>query len=215
MINIITIDREYGSGAAEIAGKLAERLQWKLWDELLTIEIARMMGCDCPTVEEREERRDPVHYRLFKAFMRGSFEGTLNAQRVKMVDADCIREAAENIVRQAAKEGNCVIVGRGSAYYLQTNPAAFHVFIYAPFEEKVQRLRRQGKSEDEAYLLAETVDHDRAAYIQQYFNVEWPTRHWYDLMINSAMGDEVVVDVILDLVNRVHNNGDWVHARQR
>src|SRR5579863_3126853 len=87
MIKIITIDREYGSGAKEIAAKVAARLGWKLWDELLTAEIARMMGCDCPAVEEREERRDPLRYRLFRAFLRGSFEGTLNAQRVKMVDA--------------------------------------------------------------------------------------------------------------------------------
>ena len=200
MINVITIDREYGSGAAEIAGKIARRLGWKLWDELLTIEIARIMGCDCPTVEEREERRDALHYRLFKAFMRGSFEGTLNAQRVKMVDADCIREAAEKVVLEAAKKGNCVIVGRGSAYYLQPNPAAFHVFIYAPLEEKVRRLRGTGKSEDEAYLLAQNVDQDRAVYIKQYFKVEWPARHNYHLMINSSLGDEVVVDTILDSV---------------
>ena len=53
-------------------------------------------------MEEREERRDALHYRLFKAFMRGSFEGTVNAQRMKMVDADCIREAAEKVVREAA-----------------------------------------------------------------------------------------------------------------
>jgi len=200
MINVITIDREYGSGAADIAGKVAQRLGWKLWDELLTIEIARIMGCDCPTVEEREERRDALYYRLFKAFMRGSFEGTLNAQRVKIVDADCIREASEKVVLDAAKQGNCVIVGRGSAYYLQSNPAAFHVFIYAPLEEKVERLRRMGKSEDEAYLLAETVDQDRAAYIKQYFKVEWPAIHNYQLMINSSLGDETSVEMILHSV---------------
>jgi cytidylate kinase len=200
MINVITIDREYGSGAADIASKLADRLGWKLWDGLLTEEIARIMDCDCRAVEEREERRDALHYRLFKAFLRGSFEGTLNAQRVKMVDADCIREASEKVVLEAAKQGNCVIVGRGSAYYLQSNSAAFHVFVYAPLEEKVQRLRSMGKSEDEAYLLAETVDQDRAAYIKQYFEVEWPNRHNYHLMINSSLGDEVVVDTILDSV---------------
>ncbi len=176
MIKIITIDREYGSGAADIAATLAARLGWKLWDELLTIEIARILGCDCPAVEEREERRDALHYRLFKAFLRGSFEGTLNAQRVKMVDADCIREAAEKVVREAAEQGNCVIVGRGSAYYLQSNPDAFHVFVYAPFEEKIRRLRGLGKSEEEANVLAETVDQDRAAYIRQYFKLEWPLR---------------------------------------
>jgi cytidylate kinase len=202
MTRIVTIDREYGSGANEIAGKLAERLGWKLWNERLTLEIARIMECDCAAVEEREERRDALHYRLFKAFMKGSFEGTLNAQRVKMVDADCIREAAETIVRLAAKEGNCVIVGRGSAYYLQSDPEAVHVFLYAPLEEKVRRLCGLGKSEDEAYSLAESVDEDRAAYIKQYFNLEWPSRHLYHLMINTALGDEAVVDTILDSLAR-------------
>lgn len=200
MIKIITIDREYGSGAADIAAKLASRLGWKLWDELLTIEIARITGCDCPAVEEREERRDALHYRLFKAFIRGSFEGTMQAHRVNFVDADCIREAAEKVVREAANEANCVIVGRGSAYYLQSNPDAFHVFIYAPFEEKIRRLRGMGKSEEEAHVLAETVDQDRAAYIKQYFKVEWPFREIYHLMINSSLGDPVVVDTILSSI---------------
>jgi cytidylate kinase len=200
MVKIITIDREYGSGAADIAATLAARLGWKLWDELLTIEIARILGCDCPAVKEREERRDPLHYRLFRAFMRGSFEGTLNAQRVKMVDADCIREASEKVVREAAGQGNCVIVGRGSAYYLQSRPDAFHVFIYAPFEEKIQRLRDMGKSEEEAHLLAETVDQGRAAYIKQYLKLEWPLREIYHLMINSSLGDHLVVETILNSV---------------
>ena len=200
MIKIITIDREYGSGAAQIAATLAARLGWKLWDELLTTEIARILGCDRPAVEEREERRDALHNRLFKAFMRGSFEGTLNAQREKMVDADRIREAAEKVVREAAGQGNCVIVGRGSAYYLQSNPDSFHVFVYAPFEEKIQRLRNMGKSEEEARVQAETVDQDRAAYIKEYFKVEWPLREIYDLMINSSLGDYAVVEMILNSV---------------
>jgi cytidylate kinase len=206
MIKIITIDREYGSGAREIASKLAARLGWKLWDELLTVEIARILGCDCPAVEQREERRDPLQYRLFRAFLRGSFEGTLNAQRVKMVDADLIREAAEQVVRKAAGQGNCVIVGRGSAHYLQSNPDALHVFLYAPFEEKIKRLRAMGKSEEEAHVLAETVDQDRAAYIKQYFKVEWPFREIYHLMINSSLSDDVVVDLILDSVNIVERS---------
>ncbi len=198
MIRVITIDREYGSGGPDIAARLAERLGWKLWDQLLTNEIARQMECDCRTVEEREERRDSFQYRLFKSFMRGSFEGTLNAPRLKMVDAECIRQVAQQVVNQAAKEGNCVIVGRGSAYYLRERPDAFHVFIYAPLAEKVRRLRQAGKSEEEAVQLAETVDRDRAAYIRQYFGLEWPNRPLFHLMINSVIGDEAVIQTILD-----------------
>jgi len=200
MIRVLTIDREFGSGGVEIAQRVAGRLGWKLWDQSLTNEIARLMECDCRVVEEHEEKRDPLYYRLFKAFMRGSHEGSLNAPRLKMADTDCIREVTERVVKDAAEGGECVIVGRGSAYYLQSRSDAFHVFIYAPFEGKVRRLRAGGKSESEAVQLAETVDRDRAAFIKQYFGVEWPDRHRFDLMINSTIGEAAAVETILDSV---------------
>ena len=200
MIRVITIEREFGSGAADIARKLAERLRWQLWDQKLTEEIARRLDCDCRAVEELAERKDPLYYRLFKAFLRGSFEGTLNAPRLGMVDADCIRQVADQVVTTAAKTGNSVIVGRGSAYFLRDRADAFHVFVYAPFEAKVWRLRAEGRSEKEAIELAGTVDRDRAAYIKQYFDIEWPARHFFHLMVNSAIGDEVVVETIVDSV---------------
>ena len=56
MIKIITIEREYGSGGGEIAQLLAKQLGWKLWDQLLTEEIARLANCPKAVVEVREER---------------------------------------------------------------------------------------------------------------------------------------------------------------
>ena len=201
MIRVVTIEREFGSGGADIAKMVSDRLGWKLWDHLLTDEIARLMDCDCKAVEEHEEKKDPLYYRLFKSFMRGSFEGTLNAPVMKMVDADCVRFAAQRVVTKAAKEGNCVIVGRGSAYYLRDLTDAYHVFVYAPIEHKVRRLQESGKTEEEAIELAETVDRDRADYIKQYFGIDWPPRYLFDLMINTRLGDKTVVDTILSSVS--------------
>jgi cytidylate kinase len=200
MIRVVTIEREYGSGGAEVAKKLAARLGWKLWDQLLTNEIARQLECDCKVVEEHEEKRDPLYYRLLKAFMRGSHEGSLNAPRMKMADTECIREVAERVVKQVAETGNCVIVGRGSAYYLQPRRDAFHVFVYAPLAEKIARLRAQGKSQSDAAQLAETVDRDRAAFIKQYFGVEWPDRSRFHIMLNSTIGTDAAVQTILDSI---------------
>jgi cytidylate kinase len=84
------------------------------------------------------------------------------------------------------------------AYYLRDRPEVFHVFIYAPFDEKVQRLQREGKSEAEAIQLAGTVDSDRAVLIKQYFGVDWPERHFFHLMVNSTIGERAVVETILD-----------------
>jgi cytidylate kinase len=206
MITVLTIEREYGSGANDIAQKVSERLGWKLWDQLLTTEIAQHLECDKLHVERHEERRDPLYYRLFKAFLRGSFEGSLNAGRLKLADAEGIRAVAEHLVKRVAKEGNSVIVGRGSAYYLRDLPEVFHVFVYAPFEHKVRRLQQTGKSEREAIELAETVDLDRAAFIKQHFGIQWPPREYFHLMINSAIGDELVVQTILDAMKAFQNH---------
>ena len=119
MAKILTIEREYGSGAAEIARKLADRLGWKLWDQLLTDEIARRMECDPDEIEKHGERIDLLYYRLLKSFLRGSFEGNLNVPQMQMADAEGIRQVAEQLVVAAAEEGNAVIVGRGAAYYLR------------------------------------------------------------------------------------------------
>ena len=198
MIKIITLEREYGSGGAVIAQKLAERLGWKLWDQLLTNEIARSMKCNEAEVQEREERRDPLAYRLLKNFMRGTFEGNLNAPEMGILDADCIYAATKQIMPKLAQGDPCVVVGRGGAYFLGNRPDAYHVFIYAPPEDKIRRLMEGGKSQEEATDLVNSVDAERAAFIKKYFNLQWPTLSRYHLMINSHIGVDAVIQTILD-----------------
>jgi cytidylate kinase len=197
MTKLLTIEREYGSGAGAIAQRVAERLGWELWDQRLTDEIARRMECDRRHVEHQEERNDPLHYRLFKAFLRGSYEGSLNAPRLRLADADGIRQMTEKVIKEVAARGNAVIVGRGSAYYLCHRADAFHVFIYAPFGEKVRRLQHEGKSESEATELAQNVDQDRTAFIKQRFGIDWPARQYFHLMVNSTVGDDSAAEMIV------------------
>jgi cytidylate kinase len=200
MIKIITIEREYGSGGGEIAQLLAKQLGWKLWDQLLTEEIARRADCPKSVVEVREERTDPLYYRLFKSFLRGSYEGSLNAHKLKVVDSECILKFTELVVQDAAKTGNSVIVGRGSQHFLRNRKDTLRVFLYAPRENKVRRLVARGKTENEAEQLVDTIDRERVDFIQKYFHVEWPDRAVYHTMINTALGDEAVVGMILNFM---------------
>ena len=170
---------------------------FRSWDQLLTNEIARLARCDGAQVANREERMDPLYYRFLKSFLRGSFEGSLNVNRLNLLDADSIFRLTQRLVKQAADEGNAVIVGRGGAFFLENRPEVFHVFIYAPYEDKVRRLIKRGTEPNEAARLVDTVDNDRADFIKKYFDKDWPDRHLYHLMINSRAGDEAVVRAIL------------------
>lgn len=202
MIRIITVEREFGSGGGVIAAQLASRLGWALWDQRLTDEIARRMDCDSREVAAREERTDPRYYRLFKAFLRGSFEGNVNLARLRLVDAECVRDTTRQILLELGDTGRTVIVGRGSAYYLANREDVFHVFIYGSVRDKVKRLKSAGRSEKGALELADTVDRDRAAFIKRHFGLEWPSRHLFHLMVNSGIGDDVAVETILDTAAR-------------
>ena len=196
VFRIITIEREYGSGAAEIAKTLAIRLGWKLWDQLLTQEIARLAHCNQADLQEREERRDPLYYRLFKSFALGSYEGSPGIP-VETLDADSIVAFSERVVLEAAAAGNCVIVGRGSQHYLQSRTDTLRFFLYASSGAKIRRLILEGNSETNAITLANTIDSERAAFIENYFHVEWPNRSLYHAMINTDLGEEMVIRAIL------------------
>jgi Cytidylate kinase-like family len=204
VINIITIEREYGCGGAEIARKTAERLAWKLWDELLTSRIARLSNCKKSEVESREERVDPLYYRLFKSILRGSFEGSLNIHRLKLLDADSILRITEHVVRKAATEGNCVIVGRGSQHFLCDRNDTLRIFLYAPREAKIRRLIAEGGSRKEVEEAVDVVDTERAAFIEKYFHMAWPDRSLYHAMLNTAIGVENVIDEVLSLKKAVN-----------
>ena len=197
MYKIITVEREFGSGAGDIARDLASRLGWKLWDNSLTEEVAKIANVDPSAVMRCDERVDGTLYRLGKVFWRGSYERSMQSPAGEPFDTDCMVATMQQVVEKAADGGNCVIVGRGAPYFLRQRPEAFHVFLYAPRAEKVRRLRELGKSEREAETLVDTVDRDRILFVKHYFGADWPTRCLYHMMINTSIGNELVLETIL------------------
>lgn len=196
-MRIITIEREYGCGAPAIAEHLATQLGWKLWDQQLTAEIARLARVDPSHAKRCDERLDPFIYRLAKTFWRGSYERTLPLHEAGAFDTDRMMSIMQQVMENAAQTGNCV-VGRGAPYFFRDRTDAFHVFLFAPQEEKIRRLVQHGNSRAEAEELVDTVDRERAAFIKHYFGKEWPNRYLYHMMINTILGDENVITTILE-----------------
>jgi cytidylate kinase len=204
MFRLITIEREYGCGAAAIASALARHLNWKLWDHLLTEEIARIAKVDPAAVKRCDERMDSRLHRLAKTFWRGSYERSAELGS-HIFDTDRMMLLMQGIMDGIAREGNAVVVGRGAPYFLREHPGAFHVFLYAPRAEKIRRIMAEGHREEDAHELVEAVDNERRAYVKHYFNADWPTRSLYHAMLNTAVGDEPVIRTILDTMQLVQD----------
>jgi len=196
MYRIITVEREFGCGAGQIARQLSSQMGWKLWDQELTAEIARVANVDASAVSMCEERVDSTFQKLVKVFWRGSYEPSMKLEH-EPFDPDRMVEIGEHVMHQIAEEGDCVIVGRGAPYFLRQRSDTFHVFLYAPREEKLRRIQSLGKSLHDAEDLVDTVDRERMFFVKHYFGADWPTRSLYHMMINTAIGDETVISTIL------------------
>ncbi len=204
MIKIIAIEREFGCPTSVITETLSKRLGWKVLDQTLTEEVARIAQVSHAVVEQREGCMDPLLYRLLKVFRCGSYQRALPVSGQEVLDAERMIELVQKVVEDAAATGNCIIVGRGSAYFLRERTDTLRVFLFASREFKIHSLQTQTKSEAKAAELVDTVDHNRRAFVKHYFRVEWPYRPAYHTMLNSALGDDFVLATIQSLLDALN-----------
>jgi hypothetical protein len=203
MVHFITIEREFGCGASEIASLVAGRLGWNLWDERLTQELARLTNSTPQAVEQREWRTDPVVYRLFRDFLRGGFEGGLPpTNRLHLLDARRIADVSERAVKTAVSSGPSVIVGRGSQFFLRHRTDVFRVFLYASRDCKIRRLISAGATQAKAIEQVDTTDKARAAFLRQYLGLKWPSPHLYHAMFNTEMGESGAATMLVECVQQ-------------
>ncbi|MGH7968503.1 MAG: AAA family ATPase, partial [Limisphaerales bacterium] len=99
--------------------------------------------------------------------------------------------------------GQCVIVGRGAPYFLRNRGDTLTVFLYAPRSLKVERVAAQVGNRPEAEHLVDSVDQDRAEFIRHYFGKEWPSRPLYHMMLNTIIGIDETVDVLVETIGKL------------
>ncbi|MFR2892037.1 AAA family ATPase [Peptoniphilus grossensis] len=189
---IITIDGEYGSGANEIAKKVAEKLNYELYDEKL-IELMSLEG----KVKPEEIKKDDSFlqgtiYDLYRQNYSYSQEDIATNDAAFLLDSRTIREIAKN--------KKAIIFGKCGDFVLEDFPK-LSVFIYASQEFKEERILNTYKvKEDKLQLKLERENNRRANHYGRNTGKVWGDRANYDLLINSSAFDfESVANLIVDM----------------
>jgi cytidylate kinase len=205
---VLTVNREFGSGGGRIAQTIAGWLGWKLLDRDIIDAIAYAAHVDTDVVQHYDEHVDSWLRRINQQAMRGAaLAAGLELGDDAVFGADEMVKLTQKIVEEAYAEGNCVIVGRGAQCILQHKPNVFHVFVYAPYQERIERLRKRLKKGVNVEQRIRAVDEERAKYLQQYFGKCWNNPHLYDLMISSHEDEDSTARVILNAMTTEYKNG--------
>jgi cytidylate kinase len=203
MFRVLTVAREYCSGGGSIARKVAERLGWNLLDVALVEAIARSARVDPDLARRYDERVDSWLHRVSRrGLWRGAFEGVATAADTEVFDAETMAALGKSLILEAHAQGNCVTVGRGAQCVLQNRRDVLHVFVYAPWSERMARARRRAPSEASVEKLIRSTDQQRADFVRLYFGCDWKNIHLYHMLINSEFGEETVAGMIVDVIER-------------
>lgn len=186
---IITISREFGSGGREIGKKLAEKLNIPFYDKNVNEFTAIKTGFSNQTIENSEDKTPG-------AFTYGMFS------YVKLPPLhDEIFYAQSEVIRNLAKKGPCVIVGRCADYVLNDRKNVLTLFIFAPKEERIKRIMKvENVDEEQAKRMIRHYDKLRKRYHEHYAQGKWGEARNYHLTINSAIDIDNVVEALARLV---------------
>ncbi len=197
-VRVITVEREYGSHGGELAQDLAARLGWRLLDSELAAGAARMAGVDPKAAAKYDERLDPWYRRYGKIFwLDPVYVQAPNGEEVQF-DCDRMMKLIKQEILDAAKQGNCVLVGRGSACALAGVPGCFHIFVYATAKAKREWFARtfpQQAQHAEQHLAS--VDKRRSMVIREFYQQEWCSRGHYHMLLNSCIGVEAMTAAVM------------------
>ncbi len=200
---VITISRQFGAGGSSVARSIAERLHLDIVDQSLIAEVARRASLAPEDVAAEDERPTTLLDRLALSFSPLA-AGIGMAWEPPYPDAayDPRREVLEltqQVVREAARGGNVVIVGRGGAHILRDVPDVLHVFLHADvaFRQRIV-MAREEIDEAKAARRVHEMDANRAAYVKQVYGRDWLDVRAYDLAIDTGrVGFDGATEIVL------------------
>jgi cytidylate kinase len=202
-VDLITISREYGAGASELASLLGTRLGWRVLDSDIPLAVARRLGIPSRWLEEWDEHAPRFLENLGNSLLLGSPDLLLDPEYVGRPQARDVAAATRHVLVEAAETPRLIIVGHGAQTIFQGRPGSLHLRLVAPIADRVRRIvARRSCSEREAAAIAEYVDQDRARYVKDFLGRDVRDPHLYGMLINAGVITmEDAVAIVMGLVD--------------
>ena len=186
---VVTVSREYGSGGRLIGKKLADELGIGFYDGELLSLVAKESGYTEEFIRRNDQKKtQSLLYHLY-----------IGSQILPA--SDMIFIAQSRVIKDLYNKESCVIVGRCADYVLRGYQNVSNVFVTAPLESRIARVRDEyGEQADNyrAYLIKK--DKNRIAYYNYFADDAWGKVQTYDISVNSDIGIERSSEIIVDYI---------------
>lgn len=193
---VITITGLTGAGREQVGAIVAERLGAELVDRKLYDEVSRRLDLPSDEVERQHESPSSLLDRVLQALGTASVEFAAPPEatawnppygEVAFDTRKAVLKVTEEVIREAARSGNAVIVGRGGPYVLSDVPGVLNVFVHGERDARARMVRDvHGLELDEAMRRVKSTDENRTAYVKQVYGQDWLRATHYDVVLDSC-----------------------------
>jgi len=188
---VVSVSRQVGTAGEDLARQSAQRLGFRYIDYQVIQAAAREAGVSAETVSEAE-RSPSLLTRILEALARNpSMPVAAWADPVPLATSPLFtstdyRSFIEDVIRDLAREGNCLIVGHAAQVILRERFDTLHVLVTGSPAFRARRIMA-GMDVDEKIALktVERTDNERLDYFRRFYDTGWLTPCTYDLCINT------------------------------
>ncbi len=201
MLPVITIARQHGSGGRALGIMLSEKLGIKYYDKQLIAIAAKKSGLSEDVFQKVDEKAGGS---LLYSMVMGNYPFSRAGSMPDMPLNDKLFILQTNIIREAAKEGPCIVIGRCGDYILREFPDVFKIYLHADRDDRIRTVILRGKTDSKkAPDYISKMDKQRANYYNFYSNKRWEDMNNYDLTLNSSTFNlEECADIIINAIHR-------------
>jgi cytidylate kinase len=193
--NLITISREYGAGASELATLLGAALGWRVLNADIPLAVASRLGLS-PTAPSLWDEHAPGFFEsIGGALMIGTPELPVTAPVAGRPPARDVAAATREVLMEAVASPPLIIVGHGAQAVFADRPGTLRIRLVAPMADRCRRVRQRKEcTEKEAVAMAHHFDRDRAHFVKEFFGRDVTDPLLYTLQVNT--GEIAMPDVV-------------------
>ena len=201
---VITIARQYGSGGREIGQRLSELLGIPLYDKELITEAASRGKLDESVLTLTDETS--ANSLLYTLALGSNAVGAAMRFGYKMPLNDKLFILQSEVIKEYAKAGSCIIIGRCADYVLRDEKNTLKIFIYGDLDHRKARVAERHPEIKTSQIVdvINKTDKRRASYYNFYTGNKWGKYDNYDMAINSStLGIEGTAQVIAACAKKI------------
>ena len=198
---VITIGRQLGAGGAVLGKAIAEHFGFQYIDKEFVVLAGKHLHVALEDIDEYDKKHNPNWVNMTRTAM--NTIPYLGDSWVLPTSRQLYEEQT-NIMKKAADEGPCVVVGRCGSQIFKDHEDHISIYLHGDIESRAARLAAVlGKDVDPVKdaRSIEKEDKERARYYHEFTGKQWDDMKEYDFVLNtSKLSDEQIKEVVFGYI---------------